>query len=239
VILQIRCRIDLEPVIDLPRPWQGVFALQQRRTQKFSPALPKEGLEDLVQNCHHLSKQRATLFQRGTEIVSFISSMPSVEARGGQIPVKEVVAMELVPWRPFREISSLRGEMDKLWDNFFGERVLGKAFSDEWNPSVDISETENNLLIKAELPGLESKDVSVSISGDLLTIKGEKKKEKEEKDEHHHYIERYAGTFQRSFRLPVNVQSDKVEAAFKNGVLKITLPKVAEARKKAIEIKVK
>jgi HSP20 family protein len=89
------------------------------------------------------------------------------------------------------------------------------------------------------LPGLEAKDVNVSISGDLLTITGEKKREKEEKDEHHHYIERYTGTFQRSFRLPVAIQSDKVEASFKKGVLKITLPKAEEARKKAIEIKVK
>ena len=75
--------------------------------------------------------------------------------------------------------------------------------------------------------------------GDLLTIKGEKKKEKEEKDEHHHYIESYEGTFQRSFRLPVEVQPNKVEASFKKGILKITLPKVETAKKKSIEIKVK
>jgi HSP20 family protein len=104
---------------------------------------------------------------------------------------------------------------------------------------VDISETEDKLLIKAELPGLEANDVNVSISGDLLTIKGEKKEEEEEKDEHHHYKERYAGSFHRSFRLPVNVQADKVEAAFDKGVLNVTLPKVEEAKKKEIEVKVK
>jgi len=129
--------------------------------------------------------------------------------------------------------------MEKLWDRFFGERPLMKAFSGEWSPSVDVSETEDKLVVSAELPGLEAKDVNVSISGDLLIIKGEKKKEKEEKDEHHHYIERYAGSFQRSFRLPVAIQCDKVEASFKKGVLKITLPKSEEAKKKAIEIKVK
>ena len=105
--------------------------------------------------------------------------------------------------------------------------------------SVDISETEDKILIKAELPGLDTKDVNVSISGDILIIKGEKKKEEEEKDEHHHYIERYSGSFQRSFRLPVNIQTDKVKADFDKGVLKVTLPKAEETKKKDIEIKVK
>jgi len=147
--------------------------------------------------------------------------------------------MELVPWGPFGQLNPFRGETDRFWDKFFTERPFGRAFSEEWSPSVDISETEDKLLIKAELPGLEAKDVNISISGNLLTIKGEKKKEEEEKDEHHHYIERYVGTFQRSFRLPVNVQADKIEAAFDKGVLNVTLPKVEEAKKKEIEVKVK
>ena len=129
--------------------------------------------------------------------------------------------------------------MDRVWDEFFGKRPFVRAFTQERVPSVDISETEDTLLIKAELPGLEAKDVNVSISGDILLIKGEKKREEEEKDEHHHYVERYSGSFQRSFRLPVNVQADKVEAAFDKGVLKVTLPKAEEAKKKEIEIKVK
>jgi len=93
--------------------------------------------------------------------------------------------------------------MDRLRDKLFGERPLVRAFTEEWLPSVDISETRDNFIVKAELPGLESKDVNVSISGDLLIIKGEKKKEEEEKDEHHHYVERYSGSFQRysNFRL--------------------------------------
>ena len=113
--------------------------------------------------------------------------------------------MELVPWRPFGEVSSFLGEMEKLWDRFFGQIPLAGTFTEEWLPSVDISETEDKLLIKAEFPGLETQDVKVSISGDLLTIRREKKKEKEEKDEHHHYMERYSGSFERSFRIPVNV----------------------------------
>ena len=147
--------------------------------------------------------------------------------------------MELMPWRPFGELGSIRSEMDRLWNKFLGETPFARSFTEEWSPSVDISETKDKLVIKAELPGLDAKDVNVSISGDLLTIKGEKKKEEEEKDEHHHYMERYYGSFQRSFQLPVNVKTDKIEATFDKGVLKVTLPKTEEAQKKEIEIKVK
>ena len=147
--------------------------------------------------------------------------------------------MELVPWRPFGEIGSLRGEMDRLWDRFVGETPFARGFTQELFPSVDVTETKDNLLIKAELPGLEAKDVNVSVSGDILTIKGEKTKEEEEKDEHYYHCERYCGSFQRSFRLPVNVQADKVEATFDKGVLKVTLPKEEKAKKKNIKVKVK
>lgn len=147
--------------------------------------------------------------------------------------------MELVPWRPFEELGSFRNEMDRLWNRFLGERPFGRTFTEEWLPSIDVTETKDNLLIMAELPGLEAKDVNVSVSGDILTIKGEKKKEEEEKDEHYYHCERYCGSFQRSFRLPVNIEADKVEATFDKGVLKVTLPKPEEAKKKKIEIKVK
>ena len=147
--------------------------------------------------------------------------------------------MELVPWRPFGELGSIRSEMDRLWNRFFSETPFPRTFTEEWLPSVDISETKDNFIVKAELPGLESKDVNVSISGGLLIIKGEKKKEEEEKDEHHHYVERYSGSFQRVFQLPTAVKGNKVEATFDKGVLKVTLPKVEEAKKKEIEIKVK
>ena len=147
--------------------------------------------------------------------------------------------MELMPWRPFGELGSIRSEMDRLWNKFLGETPFVRSLTEEWSPSVDISQTKDKLVIKAELPGLDAKDVNVSISGDLLTIKGEKKKEEEEKDEHRHYMERYYGSFQRSFQLPVNVKTDKIEATFDKGVLKITLPKTEEAKKKEIEIKVK
>ena len=132
-----------------------------------------------------------------------------------------------------------RNEMDRPWKRFLGETPFARAFTQEWLPSVDVTETKDNLLIKAELPGLEAKDVNVSVSGDILTIKGEKTKEEEEKDEHYYHCERYCGSFQRSFRLPVNVQADKVEATFDKGVLKVTLPKEEKAKKKNIKVKVK
>jgi len=148
--------------------------------------------------------------------------------------------MELVPWRPFgEEIGSLRREMDNIWNRFFGETPLARRVAGEWWPSVDMSETRDSFIVKTELPGLDAKDVNVSISGDILTIKGEKKREEEEKDEHHYRAERYYGSFERSFKLPSSVQADKVEATFEKGVLKISLPKVEEAKKKQIEVKVK
>jgi HSP20 family protein len=148
--------------------------------------------------------------------------------------------MELVPWRPFGgELSSFRREMDSLWNRFFGETPLARTLAEEWWPTADISESKDNFIIKAELPGVDAKDVNVSISGDILTIKGEKKKEEEEKDEHHYRAERYYGSFQRSFQLPTGVQADKIEAAFDKGVLRVTLPKVEEAKKKEITINVK
>ena len=147
--------------------------------------------------------------------------------------------MELMPWRPFGELSSIRREMDRLWNRVFGETPLARTFAEEWSPRVDLSEIKDSFIVKAELPGMEAKDVNVSISGYVLTIKGEKKKEEEEKDEHHHYVERYYGSFQRSFQLPANVMTDKIEANFDKGVLNVTLPKTEEAKKKEVEIKVK
>jgi len=148
--------------------------------------------------------------------------------------------MEIIPWRPMgRELSSLHQEMDRLWDRFMGETPLVRRITGEWWPTVDVSETKDNFLIKAELPGMDASDVNVSVSGNVLTIKGEKRKEEEEKDEHHYRAERYYGSFQRSFQLPSSMQAEKVEATFEKGVLRVILPKVEEAKKKDIKIKVK
>ena len=147
--------------------------------------------------------------------------------------------MELIPWRPFGELDSFRREMDRLFERFTGERPFLKRFREEWSPSVDISETKNNIVVKAELPGTDAKDIDVSITGNVITIKGEKKEEQEEKDEQRHYVELYHGSFQRSFQLPAEVKTDKIDAVFDKGVPKVTLPKTEQAKKKEIQIKVK
>lgn len=108
----------------------------------------------------------------------------------------------------------------------------------EWAPSLDVSETKDNIAVKAEVPGMDAKDIDISLANDVLTVKGEKKQQKEEKDENYHRVERSYGAFSRSIRLPREVQSDKIKANYKNGVLKITLPKSEEAKKKEIKIKV-
>ena len=145
---------------------------------------------------------------------------------------------ELTPWRPFTELSSLRREMDRLWENFFGERPLTRIWGRGWAPSLDISETKDNFVVKAEVPGVDAKDIDISLTGDVLTIKGEKKQEKEEKEEDYHLIERGYGSFSRSVRLPAEVESGKIKAAYKDGILSITLPKSEKAKAKEVKIKV-
>jgi len=149
------------------------------------------------------------------------------------------MAKELTIWRPFRELERMRREMDRLWDSFFEERPRRRVEEvGEWLPSLDLSETKNDLVVKAELPGIDPKDIDISLANDVLTIKGEKKQEKEEKEEDYHLIERSYGAFTRSIRLPREVQSDKINASYKNGILRVTLPKSEEAKKKEIKIKV-
>lgn len=144
--------------------------------------------------------------------------------------------MDLIPRKPFSELSTVRNEMDRLWNRFLDDWPLPTVFTKGWAPMADISETKDKLIVKAELPGLEPEDIKLSLTGNLLTIQGEKKKEKEEKDEQHYSLERYSGAFQRSFRLPVEVQEDKIEAKFDKGVLTITMPKTTKTPKKEIKI---
>jgi len=148
------------------------------------------------------------------------------------------MAGEITSWKPF-EFDSLRREMDRLWDSFFEGRSGRRGRQEgEWLPSIDVAETKGDLLVKAELPGMDPKDIDISLHEGILTIKGEKKQEKEEKEEGYHLIERSYGSFTRSIRLPKDVQSDKINASFKNGILKVVLPKTEEAKKKEIKIMV-
>ena len=151
--------------------------------------------------------------------------------------------MKLVPWRRSdlaKPWPSLRNEMNRLFDDFFTQDFMPQPFRSmgEWAPALDISETDEAVVVKAELPGLEANDVEVTLQDNVLTIKGEKKEEKEEKSKNFHRVERSYGQFERSFRLPTAVKGDKVEAAFKNGVLTVELPKAEEAKAKSVKIKI-
>ncbi|OAQ21152.1 Hsp20/alpha crystallin family protein [Thermosulfurimonas dismutans] len=143
---------------------------------------------------------------------------------------------ELAIWRPLQE---LRREIDRIWDEFFGRTQFPERWERfEWAPAVDVSETEEAVVVRADVPGLEPEDLEISLSGNFLTIKGEKKQEREEKKENFYRMERLYGSFVRSIELPAEVEADKVEATYKNGVLKIVLPKKAEAKGKTIKVKV-
>jgi HSP20 family protein len=147
------------------------------------------------------------------------------------------MVMALIPWRPWREIDVLRREMDRIWDRFSGENPLEWS-GREWAPSLDVSETQDRIVVKAEAPGIDPKAIDVSLSNGVLTLKGEKKKESEEKGENYHLVERSYGAFSRSVRLPAEVQEDKVKASYKDGILTITLPKSERAKERAIKIEV-
>jgi HSP20 family protein len=128
--------------------------------------------------------------------------------------------------------------MDRLWEDFFGPGRPGlRPFEMEWAPPLDVAETADQVVVKAEIPGMEPKDISITLSGELLTLKGEKKSEREEKKENYHLVERSYGSFSRSVRLPVAVDVDKIEAKYDKGVLTITCPKKEEVKPKAIKIK--
>ena len=155
------------------------------------------------------------------------------------------MAKEITIWKPFtelapfREFDRMRRDMDRLWDSFLEgtPRRRGEERG-EWLPSLDVSETKNELVVKAEVPGMDAKDIDISLSDGVLTIKGEKKQEKEEKEADYHLIERSYGAFTRSIQLPKEVQGEKINASYKDGILRITLPKSEEAKKKEIKIKV-
>ncbi len=146
--------------------------------------------------------------------------------------------MPVMRWTPFGDLATFRREMDRLFEHFLGVLPGPEVPGPGWVPRLDLTETKDNITVKAELPGLEPKDLDISISGNTLTIKGEKRQEKEEKDEQRRLVERTYGAFVRSVELPVPVAGEKVKATFKNGVLTITLQKTEEAKKKAIPIKV-
>lgn len=146
--------------------------------------------------------------------------------------------MSIARWNPYQELE----EMSEKFRHLLGKRT-GRSNGEEtitavdWIPSVDVSETEKEYLIKAELPEVKREDVKVSAEEGVLTIQGERKQEKEEKGKKFHRIERSYGAFERSFTLPDGVDESKVTADFKEGILNVHLPKTEKAKPKSIEVK--
>jgi len=145
--------------------------------------------------------------------------------------------MALVRWSPVRDLLDIREEMDRLFEDFFSES-LKRRTDGFWSPRVDISERDDEILLTAELPGVSRDDIKVTLQDNVLTLKGEKREERERKDKKHHVLERAYGSFQRSFTLPACVETDKITASYKDGLLKIRLPKTEEAKAKEIKIEV-
>jgi HSP20 family protein len=136
--------------------------------------------------------------------------------------------------------------MDRMMDDFFGrrmrpwwpERWLSGEAEEITAPAVDVYEEKDDIVVKAELPGMEKSDIEVNLSDSQLTLRGEKKKEEKIEEENYFRSERSYGAFVRSVQLPAEVQADKVKAAFKNGILEVRLPKTEEAKRKEIKVKV-
>jgi len=149
---------------------------------------------------------------------------------------------ELARWEPFRDMASLHERIDRLFEDTLGRLrgELGEPFEGpRWAPAVDIVETESEIVLKADLPGVDPKDVEINIENDTLSLRGERKYEKDVKEKGYRRLERAYGSFVRSFALPGTVDSEKIEAEYKNGVLEIKLPKRAEAKPKQIKVAVK
>ncbi len=146
----------------------------------------------------------------------------------------------LIRWNP--EADVLRGRVDRLFNqmlqDFWGTTLPAEEVSTRrWAPAVDIKETEDALVLSAELPGLTKEDVKITLENQVLTLSGERKFEKEAKGENYHRIERSYGAFTRAFTLPTHVRTEKVEATFDNGVLTVTLPKMEESKPRHIAIR--
>ena len=143
-------------------------------------------------------------------------------------------------WQPMREMVTLRDAMDRLFDEAF-TRPWGAL--DGWRgvggPSVDMFETENDVVIKASLPGLKADDVQINVTGEMLTLKGETKETTEENEKSYHMREQRYGAFERSISLPTLVTPEKAKAEFEDGILTVTLPKAEEVKPKTITVKAK
>jgi HSP20 family protein len=137
---------------------------------------------------------------------------------------------------PFRELSDMQAEINRAFDAYFGVRPRVAVPERAWAPPVDVYETRDDLVVAVELPGVREKDIHLSMTGDVLTLSGQRGIAAEAREENYHRIERWYGTFERRVQLPIPVQGDKIRASYKDGVLEIRLPKLEEAKPREIKI---
>ena len=143
----------------------------------------------------------------------------------------------LIRWEPAREIMSLRDAMDRLFDDAFTRPL---SLRDAWSvPAIDMYQTDDEIVVKASLPGIKADEVQINVTGEVLTLKGEIKHEEDKKEKAWHIHEQRYGSFERSVALPTDVVADKAKAEFENGILTITLPKAEEVKPRTITVKAK
>ena len=151
--------------------------------------------------------------------------------------------MTLSKWQPFQELSNIRKQMDRLFEDMLsvGDRDwMGlHGIGGRWTPAVEIEETDKELVLKAEIPGIDAKDLEVEVSENRVTLSGEHKEEKrtEDKKQNYFHSEFYYGNFQRVIPLPMPIKTDQIKSEFKHGVLTLTMPKVEDAPKKVVKVK--
>lgn len=146
--------------------------------------------------------------------------------------------MAIARWSPYRDMVSVRDEMNRVFNEFFGRGANdeGAWFAGAWSPPVDIYETDQALMMKAELPGFSKDDISIELKDNTLFLKGERKRQDEVSESNYHRTERVYGAFQRSFQLPTTVEHDKVQASYKDGILELHFPKIPAAQPKRIAV---
>lgn len=150
--------------------------------------------------------------------------------------------MTLSKWQPFQELSTIRQQMDRLFENMLDlndQNWMGlHSIGGMWTPAVEIQETDKELVLKAEIPGIDAKDLEVEVGEERVTISGEHKEEKtiENKDKNYFHSELHYGQFHRVVPLPMSIQTDKIKSDFKHGILTLTMPKVEDTQKKVVKV---
>jgi HSP20 family protein len=144
--------------------------------------------------------------------------------------------MALVRWDPARELDSLQSDMNRLFDGFFQGRPANGASNQRWIPPMDLVETEDHLVLRADLPGMNEDDLEIEIKDGVLTVSGERRSEHESKSEGYYRVERAFGRFSRALSLPDGIDADKVAASFDRGVLEVKMPKPEQTKPHRVEI---